>query len=338
MDKYYRAALQTGGRTENTKPKVPRAPKQVTIHDYQFFNARLSELQDKETAYFRKINNIKAPLPDGTDDDLAEREAEQELDQKEIDNAEPLTEAEAKSKLTLTEKGFPEWNRRDFQQFINGSAKHGRDNYDGISNEVDGKTVEEIEQYATVFWKRFKDIDNFQKYVHIVEEGEERIARVQSQQKLLRKKIAMYKVPLQQLKLNYSVSTTNKKVYTEEEDRFLLVMLDKYGIDSEGLNEKIRDEIRASPSFHFDWWILSRNPQEIGRRCTTLLTTVEREFQGAEKVPAANGKKRPSAAVVEEEEEEDVKPPPAKKGKAAKGGVKVGFSIVSTVTKELTWL
>ena len=47
----------------------------------------------------------------------------------------------------------------------------------------------------------------------------------------------IYRVPLQQLKLNYSVSTTNKKVYTEEEDRFLLVMLDKYGVDGEGIYE-----------------------------------------------------------------------------------------------------
>merc|ERR1711939_480324 len=37
MDKYYRQALSTGGRVADTKPKAPRAPKQVTVHDYQFF-------------------------------------------------------------------------------------------------------------------------------------------------------------------------------------------------------------------------------------------------------------------------------------------------------------
>ena len=52
---------------------------------------------------------------------------------------------------------------------------------------------------------------------------------------MLRKKMQMYRVPLQQMKINYTVATTNKKVYTEEEDRFLLVMLDRYGIDSEGI-------------------------------------------------------------------------------------------------------
>ena len=54
----------------------------------------------------------------------------------------------------------------------------------------------------------------------------------------------MYRVPLQQLKLNYTVSTTNKKVYTEEEDRFLLVMLDRYGVDGEG---SVREDPRRDP-------------------------------------------------------------------------------------------
>lgn len=35
IDKYYRQALATGGRTAEPKPKVPRAPKQISIHDWQ---------------------------------------------------------------------------------------------------------------------------------------------------------------------------------------------------------------------------------------------------------------------------------------------------------------
>jgi len=313
IDGYYRMALSTGGgRPVDTKPKVPRAPKQITVHDYQFFPPRLQELQDKETAHFRKINNIKAPLPDGAEEDLKDREAEQELDQKEIDDAEPLTDAEQEEKNTLTQQGFGEWNRRDFQQFINGSAKSGRHNYDGIALEVDGKDAQQIKQYAQTFWKRYKEIANYEKYINSIEEGEEKMQRVEIQKRLLKKKISMYKVPMQQLKLNYSVSTTNKKVYTEEEDRFLLVQLHKHGIDSEGLYERIRDEIRESPLFRFDWWVLSRTAQEISRRCTTLLTTVAREFEGEASVGgrAANGK---SKRAVDEEEDEEEEEAPAKK-------------------------
>ncbi|EXJ60262.1 adenosinetriphosphatase [Cladophialophora yegresii CBS 114405] len=286
MDKYYKQALSTGGRPAETKPKVPRAPKQVPVHDWQFFPPGLQELQEKETAYYHKEIGYKVPLAEGNDEeadsDREAREADQRLAQDEIDNAEPLTEEEKRQKAEMQEHGFGNWNRRDFQQFINGSAKFGRTNYEGIATEVDSKEPDEIEEYAKVFWKRYTEIAEFDKYIKNIEAGEERLRKTERQRKMLRRKMEMYRVPLQQLKINYTVSTTNKKVYTEEEDRFLLVMLDKHGIDGEGLYDRIRDEIRESPLFRFDWFFLSRTPIEIGRRCTTLLNTVSREFGEAE--------------------------------------------------------
>ncbi|KAF2801049.1 hypothetical protein K505DRAFT_43387 [Melanomma pulvis-pyrius CBS 109.77] len=316
MDKYYRQALMTGGRTESKTPRVPRAPKQILIHDYQFFPDLLSELQDKETAFYRKENNLKAPLPDGPDEDLEAREADQELAQQEIDNAVPLTEEEKAEKERLIEQGFPEWNKRDFQQFLNGSAKFGRKNFAGISEEVDGKEADEIEQYAKVFWKKYKTLDNWQKYINVVEEGEARVRHTEERKRLLREKIASCRMPLQQLVIKYTVSTTNKKVYTEEEDRFLLVMLDKHGVEGETVYEKIREEIRESPLFRFDWFFLSRTPQEIGRRCNTLLQTVVRERGGDAEMKNGKGKRPIEDVETEEEEELPVK-------KKAKNGVKV---------------
>jgi SWI/SNF-related matrix-associated actin-dependent regulator of chromatin subfamily A member 5 len=320
MDKYYRQALMTGGRTESKAPRVPRAPKQVFIHDYQFFPEALSELQDKETAFYRKENNLKAPLPDGPDEDLETREADQELAQQEIDNAVPLTEEEKEEKERLLEEGFPEWNKRDFQQFLNGSAKFGRQNYAGISEEVDGKEADEIEAYAKVFWKKYKTLDNWQKYINVVEEGEARVRNVEERKRLLAKKIGMYRMPLQQLTIKYTVSTTNKKVYTEEEDRFLLVMLNKYGVEGDAVYEQIREEIRNSPLFRFDWFFLSRTPQEIGRRCNTLLQTVVRELGDGSELKNSKGK-RPLEELEVDSEEEDEEERPVKK--KAKNGVKV---------------
>ncbi|KAF2643616.1 hypothetical protein P280DRAFT_467614 [Massarina eburnea CBS 473.64] len=314
MDKYYRQALMTGGRTESKQPRIPRAPKQVTIHDYQFFPEQLAELQDKETAWYRKENSIKAPLPEGPDEELETREADQQLAQQEIDNAEPLTEEEKAEKERLIEKGFPEWNKRDFQQFLNGSAKFGRKNYAGISEEVDGKTAEEIEAYAKVFWKKYKTLDNWQKAINVVEEGESRVRMSEEKKRLLDLKIKKYRMPLQELSIKYTVSTTNKKVYTDEEDKFLLVMLHKHGVEGETIYDKIREEIRESPLFRFDWFFLSRTPQEIGRRCKTLIEAVVRELGGPE---LQNGKGKRALDEEESEEEEEL---PAKK--KTKNGVK----------------
>ena len=317
IDSYYRKTLVTGGRTENKQPRIPRAPKQITIHDYQFFPDRLAVLQDKETAWYRKENNLKAPLPDGPDEDLEAREADQQLAQQEIDDAEPLTEEEKAEKERLIEQGFPEWNKRDFQQFLNGSAKYGRQNYEGISEEVDGKDADEIKAYAKVFWKKYKTLDNWQKHLGVIEEGELRVRQSEEKKRLIAKKIAMYRMPLQQMQIKYTVSTTNKKVYTEEEDKFLVVMLHKHGVEGEFIYEKIRDEIRESPLFRFDWFFLSRTPQEIGRRCTTLISAIVREL-GEGDVKNKNGKR--GYEDEETEEEEEVEQP---KGKKAKNGVKV---------------
>ena len=319
MDKYYRQALQTGGRTADTKPKAPRAPKQIHIHDYQFFPPELQDLQDRETAYFRKEIGYKVPLPDR--DDLTEEEKEElrAKEQKEIDEATPLTEEEQELKAKLSEQGFAEWNRRDFQQFINGCAKFGRSGWQGIATEVDGKNEKEIKAYAAVFFARYTELPDYPKYIGTIEAGEEKARKLLHQRRMLKKKMEMYRVPLQQLKLNYSVSTTNKKVYTEEEDRFILVMLDKYGIDEEGIHERIRDEIRDSPLFRFDWWLLSRTPQEIGRRCATLLTTVAKEFESSDTKTNGTGKGRPRDDDEADDDEEDTGP--AKK--RVKNGVKV---------------
>ena len=321
MDKYYRQALSTGGRTADNKPKAPRAPKQVPVHDYQFYPPALRDLQDRETAWFRKEIGYKVPLPDREDLTESDKEAERSLEQQEIDDATPLTEEEQEEKARMSEEGFVDWNRRDFQQFINGCAKHGRNNYAGIATEVDGKTEKEVRQYSQVFWKRYTELTDYPKYLATIEAGEDKARKINHQRKMLRRKMDMYRVPLQQLKLNYSVSTTNKKVYTEEEDRFILVMLDRFGVDGEGIYEKIRDEIRESPLFRFDWFFLSRTPQEIGRRCATLLTTVAKEFEtGDTKMSNGNGtvKGRPR-----DDEDEDIEEEEAPAKKKAKNGVKV---------------
>ncbi|KAM5352220.1 hypothetical protein ACJ41O_004943 [Fusarium nematophilum] len=320
MDKYFRQTMYPNPKAD-AKPKAPRAPKQVPVHDYQFYPPRLRDLQDRETAFYRKEIGYKVPLPDGEEENLSEREAERALDQQEIDSATALTEEEREEKEKLSLQGFGDWNRRDFQQFVNGSGKYGRTDYEGISQEIDSKVASEIKAYAKVFWQRYTEIADYPKYIKTIEDGEERTRRIEHQRKLLRKKMQQYRVPLQQLKINYSVSTTNKKVYTEEEDRFLLVLLDRYGIDSEGLYERMRDDIRESPLFRFDWFFLSRTPIELSRRCTTLITTIVKEF---EDVPArgANGVNGKAKREPDDENDEDSILGMAPAKKKAKNGVK----------------
>ena len=71
----------------------------------------------------------------------AERVRKEE--QRKIDDAEPLNEEELAEKEDLLKQGFSNWSKRDFNQFIKANEKYGRDDIEGISKEVEGKTPEE---------------------------------------------------------------------------------------------------------------------------------------------------------------------------------------------------
>ncbi len=80
---------------------------------------------------------------------------------------------------------------------------------------------------------------------------------------------------MQELELNYP--TTKGKVYSEEEDRYLLCRLFHYGMQVDDVYERIKKDISEFPVFRFDWFLKSRSPQELQRRCNTLLGMIEKE-------------------------------------------------------------
>jgi SWI/SNF-related matrix-associated actin-dependent regulator of chromatin subfamily A member 5 len=312
---YYKDVLNTGGRTTQDK-KQPRAPKQPNIFDHQFYPARLQVLLDKEIALFRKSIGYKVELASGSNNDLAQREAEQRILQLEIANAEPLTEEEEKEKLELLSQGYSNWNRRDFQIFIQASSKYGRNSINLIASEFPDKTIDEVRDYAKAFWKNYKQIDGYERNIANIEQGEERIRKAKLQKEALRVKLSHYINPLQDLSLKFPPSSSSKRVFSEEEDRYLIIQLYRFGLDRPDLYERMRDSIRSSPLFRFDFFIQSRTPTELARRCQTLLACVVKEFDAT----SFNGqKKRPrklNTPSLENEIEDLEDEPVMKKGRA----------------------
>ena len=87
---------------------------------------------------------------------------------------------------------------------------------------------------------------------------------------------------MQELDLNYP--TTKGKIYSEEEDRYLLVRLAHYGIGAVDVYEKIKKDITDFPVFRFDWFFKSRTAQERQRRCNTLLGMIAKEEEERQSV------------------------------------------------------
>ncbi|XP_077000968.1 SWI/SNF-related matrix-associated actin-dependent regulator of chromatin subfamily A member 1 isoform X2 [Tamandua tetradactyla] len=283
VDAYFREALRV---SEPKAPKAPRPPKQPNVQDFQFFPPRLFELLEKEILYYRKSVGYKVPRnPDIPNPVLVQRE-----EQKKIDGAEPLTHEETEEKEKLLTQGFTNWTKRDFNQFIKANEKYGRDDIDNIAREVEGKSPEEVMEYSAVFWERCNELQDIEKIMAQIERGEARIQRRISIKKALDAKIARYKAPFHQLRIQYGAS--KGKNYTEEEDRFLICMLHKMGFDRENVYEELRQCVRNAPQFRFDWFIKSRTAMEFQRRCNTLISLIEKENMEIEERERAEKKKR----------------------------------------------
>ncbi|KAK3611417.1 hypothetical protein CHS0354_034864 [Potamilus streckersoni] len=284
VDAYFREALRMN---EPKAPKAPRPPKQPSVQDFQFFPPRLFEILDKEIYFYRKSIGYKVPKnPDyGADADRIRKEEQQK-----IDESEPLIEEEIQEKEDLLKQGFTNWSKRDFNQFIKANEKYGRDDLESISREVEGKTPEEVMEYSTVFWERCNELQDIERIMAQIERGEAKIQRRISIKKALDAKLARYRAPFHQLRIQYG---TNKgKNYTEEEDRFLICMLHKLGFDKENVYDELRTAVRQAPQFRFDWFIKSRTAMELQRRCNTLITLIERENMELEEREKAERKKK----------------------------------------------
>ncbi|XP_069320461.1 probable global transcription activator SNF2L1 isoform X3 [Eulemur rufifrons] len=283
VDAYFRDALRV---SEPKIAKAPRPPKQPNIQDFQFFPSRLFELLEKEILYYRKTIGYKVPRnPNIPSPVLAQRE-----EQKKVDGAEPLTAEETKEKEKLLTQGFTNWTKRDFNQFIKANEKYGRDDIDNIAREVEGKSPEDVMEYSAVFWERCNELQDIEKIMAQIERGEARIQRRMSIKRALDAKIARYKAPFHQLRIQYG--TSKGKNYTEEEDRFLICMLHKMGFDRENVYEELRQCVRNAPQFRFDWFIKSRTAMEFQRRCNTLISLIEKENMEIEERERAERKKR----------------------------------------------
>lgn len=244
VDAYFREALRQG---EVKAPKAPRPPKQPNVQDFQFFPPRLFELLDKEIYAFRKSINYKGNIfvvvslrfnlfskliwwifvkaVRDIDLDPDEAKKQQVEEQKKIDESEPLTDEEMAEKEKLLTQGFTSWTKRDFNQFIKANEKFGREDLDNIAREVEGKTAKEVFEYAKVFWERCNELQDIDRIISLIEKGEQKIQRRASIKKALDAKMARYKAPFYQLKIQYG---SNKgKNYTEDEDRFLICFLYK---------------------------------------------------------------------------------------------------------------
>lgn len=316
VDSYFKETMRANQAKQEKAPKLPKAPKQITINDFQFFPPKLAVLQERELNAFKRTNEIPAAIREaGPDDSLESLEEERIAEQQAIDEAEPLTEEEQAEKEALIAQGFEDWSRRDFQQFVRSLETYGWTNdYALLATEIQDKNADDVAKYYPVFKKKWKELSEYSRIAARIAEGEAKRSKRENLESLLSKKISSVKYPMQELELTYPA--TKGKIYNEEEDRYLLVRLNHYGMRADDVYERIKKDITEFPVFRFDWFFKSRSPQELQRRCNTLLGMIEKEAEqdaklaeeAKPKTSTSRGKKR---AADDAKDEKVVEPAPA---------------------------
>ncbi len=64
--------------------------------------------------------------------------------------------------------------------------------------------------------------------------------------------------------------------FTDDEDRFLIVQLNKFGYATAPW-EELRQAIREHSLFRFDWFMKSRSVDELKRRSNSLISCIQKE-------------------------------------------------------------
>ncbi|KAG6972374.1 hypothetical protein JG688_00004009 [Phytophthora aleatoria] len=239
-------SLESKHRTKQKQlPKALRLPR---IDEWQFYNRkRLIELHEIECANYEqaKAEMEKPPLPP---------------------HAQYLTEEELQEKEQLLSEGFSDWNKPQFFLFIKLLARYGRGNIEAVAREM-MKPLEEIERYSKVFLSRGQDeLSDWPKILKSIEKGESKLLEIERLTEETARKVKRYANPWEDMPINYQGK--GGKVFTEEEDRVLLCLVNQFGY---GAWDRIKQEICSMEMFAFDYYLRSRTAAEIGRRCDALM-------------------------------------------------------------------
>jgi hypothetical protein len=175
---------------------------------------------------------------------------------------------------SLDENLFPDWSLGDYDCFINAVLRHGKSNKDLILNDVNietGKSLSYISKYYEKFWKVIHCIDDYETLTSRIDENEDKLIKISKDKEFLYDKLNEFSDGLKFFNINYGAM--KGKMFNDEEDFFLLLMLDKHGY---GSWDKIQLEISNSWLFRFDWFFKSRNIIELQKRCEHLIRLVSK--------------------------------------------------------------
>jgi SWI/SNF-related matrix-associated actin-dependent regulator of chromatin subfamily A member 5 len=239
--------------------------------DYQFLDQRLVEILEEEKLLSSQLAEAELLIADQPADSVFVEKLRGDINSGKF----RLSSDRMIEKDSLKASSFISWERADFDAFVATSVQHGRSNKDIVIEEtaqVTGKSNQEVTRYHDTFWSMYTEIFGYSDIIDKIDQTDKAVARKNQIKSAIETKISRHAGNLQKFSLSYGSS--KGKLYTDEEDAFLVFMMHEHGY---GNWEKIRLEVKNSWLFQFDWFFKSRTAAEIQRRCDILLRLIEKE-------------------------------------------------------------
>ena len=125
-----------------------------------------------------------------------------------------------------------------------------------------------------MFWKRYKELPEYDKIVKNIERGEEMIRQKQLSIKVIAEKCYDKKYYDELDFNNHVYSKFRSRFYSMEHDKYLIFASHKWGL---GNWREVRMEIKKEESFEFDSYFKSRTEGELNKRMSSLLRVIKAE-------------------------------------------------------------
>ena len=232
----------------------------------------------------------------GNEQEIDEKKEWQKIENEIKSKIKYLTNDEEKERDKITRNAFDQWSLRDFNQFIKGSVDFGKDSIEEIAENMDNKSLSEVEEYHAVFWKKYKKLPNWKKIIQRIEEAEDKRQQNEKYTALLKKKMAYYKEnALTKLKLVYRFegepSVLLNNGYTELFDRFVLIKVNEYGLNAW---DQVKRETLQCKLFWNNLLLRSKTETEIKKRTLKLLHLLNMAHTTKRAKGASNNDKKSS--------------------------------------------
>ena len=175
----------------------------------------------------------------------------------------------------ILKNGFPEWQKKEYDIFINDVDLYGKNSLDIIAKDIPSKSFEEISNYSKVFWEIIDELPEGQRILKNMEKREKLEKQKNHSSRLISKKCENIEDnEYENIKINFPPGN-HQSEYTYEDDQYLIYITNKYGY---GNWDDIMRDVKTSEDLLFNYYLKSRNKAEIQKRVDYLVKLIEKEL------------------------------------------------------------